>query len=85
MSHTFMDERYKENRMKAQMTANKTALAIIFLAALILGQGKLMGNLEYNLIALIIVVMLSVALEVFLGEYLLFRYDHDEPFEESGE
>lgn len=83
MSHTFMDERYKENKMKAHMTANKTALAIIFLATLILGQGKLMGNLEYTLIAFIIVISLSIGLEVFLSEYLLFRYDHDEPFEES--
>lgn len=83
MSHTFMDERYKENKMKAHMTANKTALSIIFLATLILGQGKLMGNLEYTLIAFIIVISLSIGLEVFLSEYLLFRYDHDEPFEES--
>lgn len=85
MSHTFMDERYRENKMKAHMTANKIALAIIFLATLILGQGKLMGNLEYTLIALIIIVALSLALEVFLSEYLLFRYDHDEQFEEGEE
>lgn len=85
MSHTFMDERYKENKLKAHTVANKTALAIIFLALLILGQGKLMGNLEYTLIALIIVIALSIALEVFLSEYLLYRYDHDEPFDESEE
>lgn len=85
MSHTFIDERYKEDKMKAHMKANKIALAIIFIATLILGQGKLMGNLEYTLIAIIIIVALSLALEVFLSEYLLFRYDHDEPFEESEE
>lgn len=85
MSHTFMDERYKKNKLKAHIAANKTALAIIFLATLILGQGKLMGNLEYTLIALIIVIALSIALELFLSEYLLFRYDHDEPFDESEE
>lgn len=85
MSHTFMDERYKENKMKANMTADKTALAIIFLATLILGQGKFMGNLEYTLIALMIIVALSIALDVFLGEYLLFCYDHDELVEESEE
>jgi ABC-type phosphate transport system permease subunit len=44
-----------------------------------------MGKLEYTLIALIIVIALSLALAVFLGEYFLFRYDHDEPFEESEE
>ncbi len=85
MSHTFMDERYRENKLKAHMTANKTAFAIIFFALLILGQGKLMGNLEYTLIALIIVIALSIALEIFLGEYLLYCYDNDEQFEESEE
>ena len=85
MSNTFMDERYKENKMKAHLTANKTAINIIFLAALILGQGKLLGNLEYTLIALIIAVALSIALAIFLSEYLLYRYDHDEQFEGSEE
>lgn len=85
MSNTFQDERYLENKIKAQMTANKTALTIIFIATLILGQGKLMGNLEYTLIALIIVVALSIALELFLQEYLLYHYDNDEQFNESEE
>lgn len=44
-----------------------------------------MGKLEYTLIAFIIVTALSIALEIFLKEYLLFRYDHDEPFDESEE
>lgn len=85
MSNTFMDERYKENKNKAHLTANKTALTIIFLAMLILGQGMFMGNPEYTLIALIIVISLSIALEVFLSEYLLYRYDYDEQLEESEE
>ncbi|MDE5866809.1 MAG: DUF3796 domain-containing protein [Lachnospiraceae bacterium] len=85
MSNTFMDERYKENKIKAHLTADKTALAIIFLAMLILGQGMFMGNPEYTLIALIIVISLSIALEVFLSEYLLYRYDYDEQLEESEE
>lgn len=85
MSNTFQDERYMENKIKAQLTANKTALIIIFIATLILGQGKLMGNLEYTLIALVIVMALSLALELFLQEYLLYRYDNDEQFNESEE
>lgn len=85
MARTLMDERYKENRLKAHTAANKTALTIIFLAVLLLGQGKLMGNPEYTLIALIIVISLALALDLFLCEYLLFRYDHDEPLEESEE
>ena len=41
-----------------------------------------MGCLEYTLIALVIVIALSIALELFLSEYLLYHYDHDEPFDE---
>lgn len=44
-----------------------------------------MGNLEYTLITLIIVIALSIALEIFLSEYLLYRYDHDDQFDESEE
>ena len=40
---------------------------------------------EYTLIALVIVIALSIALELFLSEYLLYHYDHDEPFDESEE
>lgn len=85
LSNTFMDERYRENRMKAHFTANRLSLAIIFLATLFLGQGRLMHNLEYTLIAYIIIVSLALALEMFLSEFLLYRYDHDEFSDESEE
>ena len=77
MSNTLIDERYKENRIKAQMAADKIALSVIFIGVLFLGQGKLMGNLEYTLIAFVIVVALSIALKMFLGMYLLYHYDND--------
>ena len=85
MSNTYMDERYRENRMKARLMADKIALAIIFIAVLLLGQGGLMGNLEYTLIAIIVIVALSLALNLFLGEYLLYHYDQDELLYESEE
>ncbi len=85
MSHTFMDERYRENRLKAQTAADKITVKLIFLATLILGQKKLMGNLEYTLIALVIAVSLSIALGMFLSEYLLYRYDRDELPDEGEE
>lgn len=44
-----------------------------------------MGCLEYTLIAPVIVIALSIALELFLSEYLLYLYDHNEPFDESEE
>lgn len=85
MSGTFMDERYRENALKAQAAANKIASSIIFLACIVVGQGKLMGNLEYTLIAFLITVVLSIALDLFLSKYLLYRYDHDDQLAESEE
>lgn len=85
MSNTLKDERYRENQMKAHLAADKIALSIIFIAVLFLGQGGLMGNLEYTLIAIIIIVALSIALDMFLGAYLLYHYDQDELLDESGE
>lgn len=84
MSHTLMDERYTENHAKAQLTAAKTALSIIFVAVILLAQGC--GG-DAVLIALLIVLSLTLALYLFLSEYLLYRYDHDdlpaEDFDES--
>lgn len=77
MSNVFMDERYKENKMKAQLMANKTTISIIFIATLMVGQGKLWGSLEYTFIAYIIIVAFAIALGLFLGEFLLFHYDND--------
>lgn len=85
LSNTLMDERYRENRMKAHLTANRVALSIIFIAILILGQGRVMVNLEYTLIAFVIAVVFSLALDVFLSEYLLYHYEHDEKLDESEE
>lgn len=83
LSNTFMDERFKENALKAQVNALKFSFAIIVAAFVVLCQGPLGGNLEYNLIAGISAVFLSLALALFLYEYLLYRYDHDDQFEES--
>ena len=85
LSGTLMDERYRENQLRARTTANRVALTIIFLAVLLLGQGKIMGNLELTLVAFVIVVVLALALELFLSSYLLYRYDHDEPADGDGE
>ena len=85
MSDTLMDERYRENELKAQASANRIASFIIFLACVVVGQGKLMGNLEYTLIAFLIVVVLAIALDIFLSKYLLYRYDHGTQFDESEE
>lgn len=85
MSNTFMDERFEENRVRAELTAHRAAIAVIFLTLIVLSRGALLGNLEYTLIAVVILLSLAVALDVFLGEYLLYRYDCDDQLDESGE
>lgn len=75
MSDTYMDERYRENADRAQMKALKVGYAIQFLLLLLVGQGALLGNLEYTLILFVVVTALSLALVQFLSVYLLYRYD----------
>lgn len=78
MSETFMDERFYENKAKAQLNAYKVSFTIIFIALLILCQGKLFGNLEYTLIAMVLVISIALAVGIFLSEFLLYRYDYDD-------
>lgn len=85
MSGTFMDERFRENAARAQFNTYKLTFGITLIALIILCQGRLFGSLEYTLIAAIIVLSLILALGIFLPEYLLYRYDHDDQMEESGE
>ena len=70
---------------RAQLKAYKITFSITLIALVILCQGKLFGSLEYTLIAVIIVLSLTLALGIFLPEYLLYRYDHDGQTEEAGE
>ena len=77
LSHTFMDERFRENRMRAQLSASRIALGIIFLVTVLLGRTQLMDNLEHTFIAYLIAVSLALALWLFLSEYLLYHYDRD--------
>ena len=41
--------------------------------------------MEYTLIAVLIVLSLTVALDLFLSEYLLYRYDHSDQLDGDGE
>ncbi len=85
MSGIFMDERFRENAARAQLNTYKITFSITLIALVILCQGRLFGSLEYTLIATIIVLSLTLALGIFLPEYLLYRYDHDDQTEEGGE
>lgn len=85
MSGTFMDERFRENIARAKLKAYKITFGVMLIALIILCQGKLFGNLEYTLIASIITLSLALVLGIFLSEYLLYRYDHDDQAEEGEE
>ena len=85
MSGTFMDERFRENIARAKLKAYRITFGVMLVPLIILCQGKLFGNLEYTLIAAIIILSLALGLGIFLSEYLLFRYDHDDQAEEGGE
>ncbi len=83
MSGTFMDERFRENAIRAKLKASDITFSIIFIALIILCQGKFFGNYEYTLIAIIVTLSLALALKIFLTEYLLYRYDHGNQTDES--
>lgn len=85
MSGTFMDERFRENAAQANLKASNIAFSIILIALVILCQGKLLGNTEYTLIAITMTLSIALALRIFLSEYLLYRYDHDDLADEGEE
>ena len=85
MSATFMDERFRENAVRANLKASNITLSILSITLILFCHGKLFANLEYTLIALLITLSLALALRIFLAEYLLYRYDHDDLAEEGRE
>lgn len=85
LSNTLMDERYVENKLRAELTAHRVMRAIIFLTLILFGRGALLGSLDYTLIAVLIALSLTVALDLFLSEYLLYRYDHSDQLDGGGE
>ena len=83
MSNTLIDERYQENKQKASARADALALRLILIFTVILPQGRLLGSMEHALTVYLVLICLTLALDLFLGEYLLYRYDHDELTGES--
>lgn len=75
MSDILMDERYKENAARAQQTAYKTGMTIIFLLLILSGHG---GAAKLTVAVLMAGISLALALTLFLNDYLLYRYDHDD-------
>ena len=75
MSNTFMDERYRENALRAERNAYRTGIIILFLLLVIAGQGRAPASLILPI--LLTGISLDLALTLFLSVYPLYRYDHD--------
>ena len=73
------------NKIKARFASMEIVIAILFITTLLLGWGNFMGNPEYTLVAVRIILALTIALYLFLNEYLLYRYDHGDENTESEE
>ena len=86
MSNILMDERYKENAVRAELKAYRVGFGTVFALLILAGQS---GRFKADLVAPVLVagIALTVALTMFLSEYLLYRYDHDDAaaLEEEGE
>lgn len=82
MSNLLIDERFRQNAQTAQLKALKIGFSIMFIAVLIVGQGRFLKSLDTIAILLMITLSLDLALTLFLSEYFLYRLDQDENFEE---
>lgn len=75
MSDTLKDERYIENRMRAQIQAYRIGFSISATTLIASSWGWLFRTNDSKLIFITIALSLSYALVVFLAEYLLYCYD----------
>lgn len=82
MSNLLIDERFKQNAQTAQLKALKIGFSVMFIAVLIVGQGRFLKSLDAIAILLMITLSLDLALTLFLCEYFLYRLDQDENFVE---
>lgn len=78
MSGTMMDERYVANANRAAALANKAALTVIIGTAIAAVSIFRVSDSEVMVKVLIGVIGLAFGLSVFLQEYLLYRFEHEE-------
>ena len=76
MSNTLKDERFQENVRRAKLDAYSIGIEIIFL--LVIANGIIDFPPELRASVLVVVLTLTMALVLFLQEYLLYRYDQQE-------
>ena len=81
MSNILMDERFLENRKNAQLLAYRTGFSLTAMALIASSWGWLFPSNDGKLLFLTIALSLIYGLVVFLCEYLLYRFDHEEGVE----
>ena len=70
MSNTYMDERYNENKKRAQFLSYKFGFTSVFVLIVMFAViSSHVENLDYLLISLVI------AISLFLSEYFLYHFD----------
>lgn len=78
MSHILKDERYQMNALRAQATASAFSLKMIVLATIFAVSVFRVHNAYALISVLFSVIGLAFGLEIFLSNYLLYRYDCEE-------
>lgn len=78
MSGTLMDERFVQNAFRAQATAHKTGLCLIYIVTLALFPVLRLRDAQAMLSIIMAVVGFSLGLASFLSPYLLYRYENEE-------
>ena len=78
LSNTLMDERFLEERKRAQLTSYKTGFGLLWLIAWFMALAG--GHFNTDLVAIIFSASSSliIALVMFLKHYLLYKYDTEE-------
>ncbi len=75
MSNVLMDERYMENRTKAQLQAYRIGFSITAMTLFASTWDWLFRSNDIKLLFITIVLSLAYAFVIFLAEYLLYHYD----------
>lgn len=75
MSEVLMDERYMENRTRAQLRAYRLGFSMAAMTLIASTWDWLFHSNDAKLLFITIALSLTFALVVFLSEYLLYRYD----------
>lgn len=81
LSNTFIDERFLENKRNAELKAYRLGFGLSFMVLIASSWGWLWSTNEAILIFLTISFALIFALVIFLQEYFLYKYDHEDSSE----